>query len=216
MKASIATAVAEWVAGGGFLFGMCNACDSLDVGLAAVGIDIIPSEIDGTPTTPNAQEQLDFDVTFCFRDFSLVDDPYEVEIADIDITPPEAGFVATGETFELFEFSAKQDPIVSMLTQCHTAEVPEYLGLTTSFDRTKLKDNVVIMGDRPGTNMAKYIHVDYVDGTVTFLGGHDPEDYAHVVGEEPTELTLHKHSPGYRLILNNVLFPAAKPRERKT
>jgi hypothetical protein len=103
-----------------------------------------------------------------------------------------------------------------MLTQCHTRQVPDFLGLTTSFDRARLKDNAVVMGERPGTNMVKYIHADYGDGTATYLGGHDPEDYAHVIGEEPTDLSLHKHSPGYRLILNNILFPAARPRERKT
>jgi hypothetical protein len=216
LKAAVAASIAEWVAGGGFLFAMCSACDSLDVGLAAAGVDIIPSEIDGTPIEPDAQQRLDYDVTFCFKNFRLVFDPYEAEISNIDVTPPEADFVGQGQTFELFEFSAKQDPIVSMLTQCHESHVPEFLGLTTSFRRSTLKDSAIIMGDRPETEMVKYIHVDYADGTATFLGGHDPEDYAHVVGEEPTDLSLHKHSPGYRLILNNILFPAARPRERKT
>jgi hypothetical protein len=216
LKAAVAGAIAQWVAEGGFLLAMCSACDSLDVGLAATGIDIIPAEIDGTPADPDAEQRLDYDVTFCFKGFRLVTDAYETEISDIDVTPPEADFVGQGEAFELFEFSAKQDPIVTMLTQCHASRVPEFLGLTTSFRRSTLKDSVVIMGDRPGTEMVKYIHVDYVDGTATFLGGHDPEDYAHVVGEEPTDLSLHKHSPGYRLILNNILFPAARPRERKT
>ncbi len=216
LKGTVASRIAQWVAGGGFLFAMCSACDSLDVGLAAVGVDIIPPEIDGTPLDPNAQSKLDYDVTFCFRDFHLVTDPGRNEIADIDITPPEADFVGTGATFELFEFSAKQDPVVTMLTQCHTMHVPDFLGLTTAFDRARLKDNVVVMGDRPGTSMVKYIHADYGEGTATYLGGHDPEDFAHIIGEEPTDLSLHKHSPGYRLILNNILFPAAKPRERKT
>lgn len=216
LKAAVAGSIAQWVAGGGFLFAMCSACDSLDVGLAAAGVDIIPPEIDGTPTDPDAQQRLDYDVTFCFRNFKLVSDPYEAEISSIDVTPPEADFVGRGETFELFGFSAKQDPIVSMLTQCHESHVPEFLGLTTSFRRSTLKDSVIVLGDRPGTEMVKYVHVDYGDGTATFLGGHDPEDYAHVVGEEPTDLSLHKHSPGYRLILNNILFPAARPRERKT
>jgi len=216
LKGAVAAQIAQWVAGGGFLFAMCSACDSLDVGLAAVGVDIVPPEIDGTPIAPNAQSKLDYDVAFCFKDFRLVTDAYQNEIADIDITPPEADFVGTGATFELFEFSAKQDPVVTMLTQCHTTKIPDFLGLTTAFDRARLKDNVVVMGDRPGTNMVKYIHADYGDGTATYLGGHDPEDYAHVIGEEPTDLSLHKHSPGYRLILNNILFPAARPRERKT
>ncbi|MGQ9732319.1 MAG: asparagine synthetase B [Candidatus Zipacnadales bacterium] len=216
LKAAVAASIAQWVANGGFLFAMCSACDSLDVALAATDVDIIPPEIDGTPVDPAAQERLNYEVTFCFRDFQLVTDAAEVEIADIDITPPEAGFVSGGKTFELFEFSAKQDPVVTMLTQCHTTQIPDFLGLTTSFNRARLKDNVVIMGERPGTAMVKYIHVDYGEGTATYLGGHDPEDYAHVVGEEPTDLSLHKHSPGYRLILNNILFPAAKPRERKT
>ena len=216
LKGAVATQIAQWVAGGGFLFAMCSACDSLDVGLAAVGVDIVPPEIDGSPLDPSAQDKLDYDVTFCFRDFRLVTDAGVNEIADIDITPPEADFVGTGATFELFEFSAKQDPVVTMLTQCHTLQVPDFLGLATAFDRDRLKDNVVVMGERPGTNMTKYIHADYGDGTATYLGGHDPEDFAHVIGEDPTDLALHKHSPGYRLILNNILFPAARPRERKT
>lgn len=216
LKGTVATEIARWVAGGGFLFAMCSACDSLDVALAAVGVDIIPPEIDGTPIDPTAQQKLDYEVTFCFRDFTLVTDAAKNEIADIDITPPEADFIGTGATFELFEFSAKQDPVVTMLTQCHTRQIPDFLGLASSFDRARLKDSVIIMGERPGTNMTKYIHVDYGDGTATYLGGHDPEDYAHVIGEEPTDLSLHKHSPGYRLILNNILFPAAKPKERKT
>jgi len=216
LKGAVAAQIAQWVAGGGFLFAMCSACDSLDVALAAAGVDIIPPEIDGTPIDPNAQSKLDYDVTFCFKNLKLVTDAYQTEIADIDVTPPEADFVGTGATFELFEFSAKQDPVVTMLTQCHTRSIPDFLGLTTAFDRARLKDSVVVMGERPGTNMVKYVHVDYGDGTATYLGGHDPEDYAHVVGEGPTDLSLHKHSPGYRLILNNILFPAAKPRERKT
>jgi len=216
LKGAVAAEIAKWVAGGGFLFAMCNACDTLDIALAAAGTDIVPPEIDGTPVDPNAQHKLDYGVTFCFKDFVLVTDANQVEESDIDITPPDADFVGTGATFELFEFSAKQDPIVTMLTQCHTSHIRDFLGLTTSFRRSRLKDNVIIMGERPDTDMVKYIHVDYGDGTATYYAGHDPEDYAHVVGEEPTDLSLHKHSPGYRLILNNVLFPAARTKERKT
>jgi len=216
LKGAVAAEIAKWVAAGGFLFAMCDACDTLDIALAAAGTDIIPPEIDGTPVDPDAQRKLDYGVTFCFKDFKLITDPNRVEVSDIDVKPPDADFVGTGATFELFEFSAKQDPIVTMLTQDHTNRVPDFLGLTTSFRRNRLKDSVTIMGERPGTDMVKYIHVDYGQGTATFYGGHDPEDYAHVVGEEPTDLSLHKHSPGYRLILNNVLFPAARMKERKT
>ncbi len=215
-KKSVAATIAAWVAEGGFLFAMCSAADTMDIALASQGLDVVPAPIDGTPMDPAVQTSLDFAATMAFDDFHLVIDPYAQELADIDVSPGPSSFVSQGQVFELFEFSAKQDPIPTMLTQCHTGQVADFLGQTSAFRRSCLKDNVVILGDSPGQDKVKYIHGDYVDGTFTFLGGHDPEDYAHIIGEPPTDLSLHRHSPGYRLILNNILFPAAKTEERKT
>ncbi|MCD6361961.1 MAG: asparagine synthetase B [Armatimonadetes bacterium] len=216
LKKAVAATIAGWVADGGFLFAMCSAADTLDSALASQGVDIVPAPVDGTPMAPDAQSRLDFSATMAFRDFHLVTDPYAPEIADIDVSPGPTSFVSHGETFELFEFSAKQDPIPTMLTQCHVGRVADFLGQTSAFRRSALKDTVVVLGDFPRQDKVKYIHGDYVDGTFTFLAGHDPEDYAHIIGEPPTDLSLHRHSPGYRLILNNILFPAAKTEERKT
>jgi hypothetical protein len=216
LKKSVAATIAAWVADGGFLFAMCSAADTIDIALAAQGVDIVPAPIDGTPMDQNAQARLDFSATMAFRDFTLVTDPYAYEIADIDVSPGPSSFVSQGQVFDLFEFSAKQDPIPTMLTQCHTGQVADFLGQTSAFRRGGLKDSLVVLGDFPGEDRVKYIHGDYVDGTFTFLAGHDPEDYAHIIGEPPTDLSLHRHSPGYRLILNNILFPAAKTEERKT
>ncbi|MGD8237727.1 MAG: asparagine synthetase B [Armatimonadota bacterium] len=215
-KCAVAKAIRGYVDAGGFVFAMCLAVDTLDVALAAEGIDIVPPHIDGTPVGANAQAQLDYSKTFGFRSFRLITDPMEREFSDIDVPPPAIDTASRGQTFELFEFSAKQDPILSMLTQNHTGVVPDFLGQTTAFNPATLKDSVMVMGAGPRNGPAKYIHGDYGEGTFTFYGGHDPEDYAHVVGEEPTDLSFHKHSPGYRLILNNILFPAAKRTPRKT
>lgn len=215
-KQAVAARVAQWVHRGGLLFAMCSVPDSLDVALAAQGMDIVPPQIDGTPMEPDASAKLKFGATMAFRNFKLVTNPSVVEISDIDVQPAVAPTVSGGQTFELFEFSAKQDPIATMLTQDHVSRVPDFMGLTSTFRRSLLKDNVIVLGDFPGADHVKYIHGDYGDGTFTFLGGHDPEDYAHFVGEASTDLSYHPHSPGYRLILNNVLFPAAKTKERKT
>ncbi len=215
-KQAVAATIARWVSQGGFLFAMCSAADTLDIALAGQGLDLVPPPIDGTPVTPDAQARLDFSATLAFRDFVLTTDPFDPEVADIDVSPGPSTMVSQGETFELFEFSAREDPVATMLTQCHVVRVADFLGQTTAFRRSRLKDRVVILGDFPGEDRVKYIHGGYLQGTFTFLGGHDPEDYAHVIGEDPTDLSLHRHSPGYRLILNNILFPAAKTRERKT
>jgi len=215
-KKAVAAAIAQWVASGKFLFAMCCAPDTLDTALATQGVDIVCAPIDGTPMDPAAQEKLDFGPTMAFKNFRLITDPMDVEIADIDVSPGPTAFVSQGEAFQLFEFSAKQDPIPTMLTQCHVGQVADFLGQTTAFRRDCLKDSVVVMGDFPGANKVKYIHGNYLEGTFSFLAGHDPEDYAHIIGEQPTDLALHRHSPGYRLILNNILFPAAKTKERKT
>jgi len=216
LKKAVAATIAQWVADGGFLFAMCSAADSLDIALAAQAVDIVPAPIDGTPMAADAQDRLDFRATMAFRNFTLITDAYREEIADIDVSPGPTSFVSRGEVFELFEFSANQDPIPTMLTQCHVAQVPDFLGQSSAFRRSALKDTVIVLGDFPGQDKVKYLHGDYVKGTFTFLGGHDPEDYAHIVGEPATDLSQHKHSPGYRLILNNILFPAAKTEERKT
>ncbi|MCE5238158.1 asparagine synthetase B [bacterium] len=214
-KQAVAAAIAGWVGKGGLLFAMCSAPDSLDVALAAQGLDIVPPQIDGTPLDLQANSKLNFARTLAFRSFKLVMDPSVVEISDIDVEAA-GGTRSTGQAFELFEFSAKQDPIATMLVQDHVARVPDFMGLTTAFRRGALKDTAIVLGDFPGQDKVKYIHGDYGEGTYTFLGGHDPEDYAHFVGEPATDLSFHPHSPGYRLILNNVLFPAAKTKERKT
>ncbi len=216
LKEAVGASIAEWVRQGGLLFAMCCAPDSLDVALAAQGLDLVPPEIDETPAVADAQERLDFTRTMAFHDFRLVTDPMVTELSDIDVQPAGEATVSQGQTFELFEFSAKQDPIVTMLTQCHVRQVPDFMGLTSAFRRGSLKDTVIVLGDFPGQDKVKYIHGDYGQGTFTFLGGHDPEDFAHFVGEPATDLAFHPHSPGYRLILNNVLFPAAKTKPRKT
>jgi hypothetical protein len=212
----VAKAIREWVGNGGFLFAMCSATDTLDIGLAAEGVDIVPPEIDGTPIDPNAQARLNYAKTLAFKDFLLIEDPASNEFSDIDISTPRDTMVSRGQTFRLFEFSAKQDPVLTMLTQDHTGVIHDFLGQTTAFRRSRLKDTVMVMGESADGQVAKYIHGDYGKGTFTFYGGHDPEDYAHIVGEAPTDLSFHKHSPGYRLILNNILFPAAKRQEKKT
>jgi hypothetical protein len=215
-KKAVATTTAAWVAEGGFLFAMCSAADSLDIALAGQGVDLVVAPVDGSPVPANAQQHLDFRATLAFGDFHLEPNPMAPEVADIDVSPGRSAIISEGETFELFEFSARQDPIPTMLTQCHVDRVADFLGQTTSFRRSALKDSIVVLGDFPGQDRVKYIHGGYVEGTFTYLSGHDPEDYAHIIGEDPTDLSLHRHSPGYRLILNNILFPAAKTKERKT
>lgn len=215
-KLAVAKTFREYIRQGGFLFAMCSATDTLDIALAAEGMDIIPQEIDGTPMTPGFQARLNFDQCLAFRNFTCSTNAYEYEFSDIDILVPSNSLTPTGEYFTLFDFSAKIDTIPTMLIQCHTSRIKEYRGQTTAFQRDKIKDSIVILGEGPGPGVVKYLHGNQGQGTFTFLGGHDPEDYAHIVGEEPTELSLHKNSPGYRLILNNILFPAARKRERRT
>lgn len=210
-----AKSIKDYVLQGGFLFMMCTP-DTLDIALAAEGIDIIPPEIDGTPITPNAQSKLDFSKTFAFKDFILETRAEVYEFSNIDNPKVSLNADDGTEDFELFEFAAKYDPVPTMLTQNHVARIKGFLGQTTSFNRSTLKDNVVVLGDIPGSDYVKYIHGNCGKGTFTFLGGHDPEDYRHQVGDPPTNLSLHKNSPGYRLILNNILFPAAKEKKRKT
>ena len=217
-KKAVARRIKQYVLQGGFLFAMCSATDALDIALAAEGVDIVASVFDGTPVDPNAQAKLDFRKTLAFENFTLITDPLVYEYSNIDVPPSNQPRTrgAEADYFTLFEFSAKWDPVPTMLTQNHVAVVKGFMGQTTGFDRQFIKDHVVIMGDVPGQAQVKYIHGNAGQGTFTFLAGHDPEDYQHFVGDPPTQLSLHRNSPGYRLILNNVLFPAAKKKERKT
>ncbi|WP_025761830.1 hypothetical protein [Dyadobacter tibetensis] len=216
MKLAVAKKIADFVAGGGYMFAMCNATDTFDVALAADGLDIVESMYDGTPADPAANSMLDFSKTFAFRDFKTIPYPYEIEFSDIDNQPDERGLSENNDFFSLFQFSAKWDPVPSMLTQNHQTIIKGFLGQTTAFKNRFVKPEVVVLAENKTADEARYIHSTYGKGFFTFYGGHDPEDYQHRVGEEPTDLNLHPNSAGYRLILNNVLFPAAKKKKLKT
>jgi hypothetical protein len=194
-KKAVARTIKEYVARGGFLFAMCSATDTYDIALASEGVDIVESPYDGDPADPSAQRKLDYSRTLAFKNFTLRIDPYVYEFSDIDVTM-EAVARGRNSFFTLFDFSAKNDPVPTMLTQDHTNAVPEFLGQTTGFHKGFLKPGVTVLGEVDGSDEAKYIHGDYGKGTFTFYGGHDPEDYQHAVGDPPTDLSLHKHSPG--------------------
>jgi len=215
LKAAVAGAIKEYVGRGGFMFGMCSATDTYDIALAAEGADIADIVYDGDPPDPQAQSRLDYSRTLAFKDFRLEMDPFVYRFSDIDVTQ-EASLRGPAAWFSLFDFSAKNDPVPTMLVQNHVAAVPEFLGQSTGFRRSKLKSGVLVLGEVEGTDEVKYLHGQFGRGTFTFLGGHDPEDYQHMVGDPPTDLTKHRHSPGYRLILNNVLFPAAEKKKQRT
>ena len=217
-KKAVARAIKEYVLKGGFVFAMCSATDTIDIALSAENTDIAPAVFDGDPIAPDCQRKLDFSKAFAFENFTLITDPLIYEFSDIDTTPRTRGRVrgAEADYFTLFEFSAKYDPVPTMLTQNHAAVIDGFMGQTTGYYRHVIKKSVTIMGEAEGTDEVKYIHGNLGKGTFTFYGGHDPEDYQHLVGDPPTELGLHKNSPGYRLILNNVLFPAAKKKKLKT
>lgn len=216
LKLAVAKRIKEFVGSGGFLFAMCSATDSYDIALAAEGTDICERMYDGDPADPRAQEKLNYDNTLAFTNFHLVRDPFTYEFSDIDNNAPERGLRQDNDYFSVFEFSAKWDPIPTMLTQNHTKVIEGFYGQTTGFKKHLIKSDVVIMGENKQINEAKYLHGVYGKGFWTFYGGHDPEDYQHTVYEEPTDLNLHPNSPGFRLILNNVLFPAAKKKKQKT
>jgi hypothetical protein len=216
LKLAVAMRIKEFVAGGGFMFAMCSATDSYDIALSAEGIDICERMYDGDPADPQAQQKIDYEKTLAFTDFRLVRDPYEYEFSNIDNQPRERGLRQANDYFSLFEFSAKWDPIPTMLTQNHEKVIKGFFGQTTGFKRDLIKPDVLIMGENKEIRESKYIHGVLGKGFWTFYGGHDPEDYQHQVGEEPTDLNQHPNSPGYRLILNNVLFPAAKKKKQKT
>ncbi len=218
LKAAVVVKLREYVDEGGFLFAMCSATDSYDIAQSAIGIDIVPSPFDGDGYDANAQAKLKFMNAWAFKDYTLSFNAAEYEFSSIDATP-QTGRSARGDSgdyFTLFEFSAKHDPVPTMLTQCHTSVVKGFMGQTTAFYEQYIKPDVIIMGRVEGAGIAKYIHGNSGQGTWTFYGGHDPEDYRHRIQDPPTDLRLFPNSPGYRLILNNILFPAAKKKEQKT
>ena len=215
MMKTVAEDIKNYVGQGGFLFAMCSATDTYDIALATQNVDICASMFDGDAADPNANSKLDYSNTLAFTNFKLEMNPYVYEYSNIDIQPSEIGDPAN-DYFTLFDFSAKYDPVPTMLTQDHVNVIKGFMGQTTMFRKELIKPSVIIMGERKGTDQVKYIHGNYGRGTFTFYGGHDPEDYQHSVGDPPTDLSLHKNSPGYRLILNNILFPAAKKKKQKT
>ena len=214
-KLAVAQKIKDYVLGGGFMFAMCSATDSFDIALSAQALDICEPMFDSDGTSPNYQSQLDFSKTFAFKEFILERDPNIYEFSSIDLTstrriPKESDY------FTLMDYSAKWDPIPTMLNQNHTALVKGFMGQTTAYNPTQIKSNVLVLGENKINGEARYIHGVKGKGFFTFYGGHDPEDYTHRVGDPKTELELHPTSPGYRLILNNVLFPAAKKKKQKT
>lgn len=217
-KKAVVRAIKQFIANGGFLFAMCSATDTYDIALAAENADICDVMYDGDPSDPDAQKRLDFSKTLAFTNFTLEMNPLRYEYSDIDIPPSDLLAIQNPETdyFTLFDFSAKFDPVPTMLTQDHVNVIKGFLGQTTGFKKSLIKTMVTILAEKEGSEQVKYLHGNFGRGTFTFYGGHDPEDYQHAVGDPPTDLSLHKNSPGYRLILNNVLFPAAKKKQQKT
>ncbi len=217
LKKAVARGIREYVRNGGFLFAMCAATETIDLALAAEHVDIDAAYADGTPVDPDADAKLDWSQTFAFAGAHIEQSPLIASFSDIDGHQVNApGRRQPLGAFSLFNFSAKIDPVPTMLVQNHRQVIPDFYGLTSSFMRNRLKSSVTVLGDEEGAPWVKYIHGDLGQGTWTFFGGHDPEDAQHQVGDPPTDLSLHPHSPGYRLMLNNVLFPAAKKRELKT
>ena len=215
-KKSVAIAIKDYIARGGFMFAMCSATDTYDIALATATVDICDAVFDGDPIDPGYRNRMDFSQCLAFTGFSLITDPMVYEFSNLDTSNYAARRGPEAEYFTLFEFSAKYDPVPTMLTQNHVSVVRGFLGQTTGYHHEFIKDAVVILGEVEGADEVKYLHGNHGRGTFTFLGGHDPEDYQHAVGDPPTDLSLHRSSAGYRLILNNILFPAAKKKERKT
>jgi hypothetical protein len=214
LKLDVALKIRDFVAGGGYMFAMCSAPESIDIALAAEGVDIVHEVFDGDPVDPQAQQKLDFSRTFAFQNFEIVTSPNIYEKSNIDV--PKTGRDERTDFFTLFEFSAKWDPVPTMLTQNHATILKGFMGQTTAFRNELIKPTVTILGETRAKEEARYLHGTLGKGTFTFLGGHDPEDYRHFVGDPPTDLNLFTNSPGYRLILNNVLFPAARKQKQKT
>ena len=217
-KKALAQIIKNYIANGGFLFAMCSATDSFDIALSAINVDAVHSVFDGSGIDNNLNNKIDYNNSLAFTNFDIITDPMVYEYSDIDY-PQSNNVVVRGaeaDYFSLFEFSAKYDPVPTMLTQNHVPVIKGFMGQTTGFNRERIKKHVLIMGEDRTTPQVKYIHGNHGQGTFTFLGGHDPEDYQHFVGDPQTDLSLHQNSPGYRLILNNILFPAARKKERKT
>ena len=209
-KLAVAKKIRDFVIGGGFMFAMCSAADSFDIALSAEGVDICEPMFDGDPSEGNYQSKIDYTKTFAFKNYTLDRKPEHYEFSDIDMTEKRIKIPMEKDYFTLMEYSAKWDPIPTMLCQNHTQLIKGFMGQTTAFEREFVKSNILVLGENQLNNEARYIHGQVGKGMFTFFGGHDPEDYQHKVGDEPTVLDLHPNSPGFRLILNNVLFPAAK------
>ncbi|MEX0994141.1 MAG: asparagine synthetase B [Balneolaceae bacterium] len=216
LKLTVSREIKNYVATGGFLFAMCSGTNTLDIALAAENVDIVPPELDGDPVDSDANNRLDYSNTLAFRDFTVNTNPHIYQHADIDVEIDLDRISENLNYFTLFEFSAKWDPVPAMLTQNHVSSIKGFYGQTTAFQKDKIKNHVVILGESSGREQVKYLHGNYGMGTFTFYAGHDPEDYTHHVNDPPTDLSLHTNSPGYRLILNNILFPAAQKEKLDT
>jgi hypothetical protein len=218
LKLAVAKKINDFVFVGGFMFAMCSATDSYDIALAAEGIDICETMFDHDPADPTMNKKIDYDKGYAFEKYQLSTNPYEYEFSTIDATNTrnQYGVTKENDVFTLFEFSAKWDPVPTMLCQNHVQTIKGFYGQTTAYTKSYIKKNVLILGESKAFNEARYIHGMHGKGTWTFYGGHDPEDYQHKVEDPPTDLSLHPNSPGYRLILNNILFPAAKKKKQKT
>jgi hypothetical protein len=218
LKLSVARAVKDFIARGGFLFAMCSAPETMDIALAAWNTDIVPQEYDGDPFDPECQSKLDYDQCLAFENFTVSLKANEYRHSDIDTYPERRAYIVgpMADFFSLFDFSAKLDPVPTMLVQCHVGTVPGFMGQSTAMRKSLLKKFVIVLGEVEGKDEVRYVHGNFGKGTFTFLSGHDPEDYQHMIGDPPTDLSLYPNSPGYRLILNNILFPAARQKERKT
>ncbi|MEO8210740.1 MAG: asparagine synthetase B [bacterium] len=216
LKLAVVKKLKEYVSNGGFLFTMCSATDTYDIALASQFTDICETMYDGDPADPDANSKLDFSECIAFENFSIEMNPYVYEYSNIDVTNELISIGQFNDNFKLVDFSAKFDPVPSMLTQCHTSLINGFLGQTSGFNKNYIRKDVTLLAMNEGTDIVRYIHGNYGKGTFTFYSGHDPEDYQHAVGDPKTELAMYPHSPGYRLILNNVLFPAAKKKKLKT
>lgn len=216
LKKAVVHKIRDFVSAGGFMFAMCSATDTYDIALAADGVDICAEIFDGDPMDMQANQKLDYSKCFAFENFKLVMNPLQYEYSSIDVDATTILQTESSDYFTLFDFSAKYDPVPTMLTQCHVNVIKGFLGQTTAFHKEQVKKSVLVLAEREGTDQVRYIHGNVGRGTFTWYGGHDPEDYRHAVGDPATDLKLHPTSPGYRLILNNILFPAAKKKKQKT